>query len=343
MSLRDRIDSGLNGDYQGLWNGFHRLNDYLFNIQKGVKTLIGGDSGTYKTTLVDYMVQSAIEDAERKGIDLEIVYNSWEIDKISKQCNWLSNRIFTKYGITISPSKIKGLGDLRLNKDEQLLVNSELEYIEMIFDKIKFNFTPTNPTGMYYQMWKLGESKGKFEYEDYQDKDGNTKQKIKKYIPYNSKAITWMITDHNYYYRKERGFETKEVMDKASEYIVELSNTLGQTFTSIHQFNDGLSAIDRQKFKGVDLSPQKSDFKDTRNFYQDSDICLGILCPKKVDLQTSLGYDVNKLGKRFLHLKVMKNRLEEDGLAIGLFVDPKSGTFRELPKPTEINYKEYEC
>lgn len=344
MNLQERIDDGIKGKYSGLANGFDRLNNYLFGIQKGIKILIGGDSGTYKTTLVDFMVLHAIEDAKIKGIELDIVYNSWEIDEITKKMQWLSNIIFRKHGIIIPPEKIKGLGNNRLNIAEQELVNQEIPYIEKMFSKINWSFTPVNPTGMFHKIWNLYASKGKFEYEDYVNAEGEKKQKVKSYSSNNPNYQVLMCTDHNYYYRKERGYGTKEVMDKASEYIVELSNLFGLSTISLQQFNDGLSAIDRQKFKGVDLSPNKTDFKDSRNFYQDSDICLGILAPAKVDLNKCLGYNIDKFGKYFLMLKIMKNRLQEDGVAIGLLVNPKSGTFIELPKADEFikNPKLYE-
>jgi hypothetical protein len=41
-------------------------------------------------------------------------------------------------------------------------------------------------------------------------------------------------------------------------------------------------------------------------------------------------------------LKILKNRLSSDNIAIGLYANPKAGSFEELPKPSEINYKNYE-
>ena len=120
MNLQDRINDGLEGKYSGLNNGFNRLNEVV----------VGGNSGTFKTTLCDYIVLNAIEDAINKNIKLTVFYYSFEIDKITKQCNWLSQIINRKYSIVIDPETIKGLGTKRLTDYEKKLVQDEIPYVE---------------------------------------------------------------------------------------------------------------------------------------------------------------------------------------------------------------------
>lgn len=342
MSLKRRIQDGLAGKYKGLANGFNRLNDYIFGVQRAVYTLLGGQSGTFKTTLADFIVLNSILDAEAKSIEYDVFYYSYEIDELSKQCNWLSVIIFNKYGVVIPPEVIKGYGENRLTTDQEKLVNSEIPYMEELFKKIHFRFKATNPTGIYNELWNHFASKGNFEYEPYIDKEGKEKQKIKKYIPNNPDSVTLVVLDHLLLLLKERGFSDKEVIDKMSEYAVELRNMFGCSFLFISQFNDGLSTVDRAKFKGVDLSPQMTDFKSTRNPYADADIVLGTMCPYKLDMTNCLGYDINKLKSNMIMLKILKNRLSSDNIAIGLYVNPKAGSFAELPKKDKINYSDYE-
>jgi hypothetical protein len=341
-SLRQRIKDGVEGKFQGLANGFDRLNSVIFGIQRRCFMLLGGISGTYKTTLVDFMLLNAIADAQSKGINLHVKYYSYEIDEITKKCNWLSVIINQKYGVEISPEKIKGLGDNRLTYDEQVLVASELDYVEELFKSIDFKFVPSNPTGMYYDVCKYHDSIGKFEYEDYIDEVGETKKKITKYTPNDPDAYTLIIIDHLLLFKRERGFTEKENLDKLSNYIVELRNMFGTSFIGISQFNDGLNSVDRAKFKGVDLSPQITDFKGSRGPYEAADIVIGLLVPYKLDMEKSLGYDINRLRSKMLYLKVIKNRLSKDNVAIGLLAEPKKGSFSELPEPDKIKYSDYE-
>lgn len=340
--LKQRVQDGLEGKFEGLSNGLTRCNKFLFGIQRKTYTLLGGQSGTFKTTLLDYMVSSAIKDATDSNVKLDVFYYSYEIDELSKKCNWLASIIYRKYGVEISPEKIKGLGDFRLSNEELSIVDTEIPIVDEMFNKINFSFRPLNPTGLYYQLWKHGESNGKFEYENYTDNDGNVKKKICKYIPNNPDSYTLVCIDHAALTSKERGFTTKETLDKLSEYIIELRNMFGFSFIILQQFNQGMSSVDRQKFKGVDLSPQQSDFKDSTNLYQDADIVLGLMSPYKLDIDESLGYDITKLKSNMVMLKIIKNRLSKDNIAIGLLVNPRAGGFEELPPISEMTDSKYE-
>lgn len=341
MDLKERILSGILGDFEGLANGFSRLNDYIFGIQKSTYYLIGAESGNFKTTLTDFMLLNAIQDAKRKGVTLNVFYYSFEIDKLTKQCNWLSQVAYQKYSKVIPPEKIKGLGKFRLNSEEQKIIENCIPDVLELFNSINFEFIPINPTGIYNKIWKFCEQRGTFEYSEYINSEGKVKQKIEKFIPNNPKEITLVLTDHIFHLKLEREFNTKENLDKFSQYCVELKNLFGASFINIQQFNRGISSVERVKFKGVDLAPSASDFKDTGNTYQDADIVIGLLVPYKLDIDTSLGYDIKRLKENFVMLKVIKNRLSRDNIGIGLYVNPKAGLFTELPLVSEINYSDY--
>lgn len=102
-----------------------------------------------------------------------------------------------------------------------------------------------------------------------------------------------------------------------------------------------MSSIERLKYKGVDLSPQQSDFKDTTNPYSDADVVIGLMNPYKLDMTSSMGYDVDKLNGNLLMLKIIKNRFSTSDIAIGLYANPKAGEFKELEPPNKINYNNY--
>jgi hypothetical protein len=345
MDLKTRIKEGIDGQYSGLENGFERLNDVIFGMQRRCYTLLGGQSGTYKTTLVDYILFNAMEDAKKKGIKLNVFYYSFEIDRITKQCNWLSQIIFKRYNVIVPPEKIKGLGGNKLGIDEVHYLYESVDYVEELFSQINFRFQTTNPTGIYNELWAFGASQGEFIKEPYSYVNAEgvkvNGQRIAGYKPNDPHAYTIVIMDHMALMKKERGFQTKELIDKYSEYCIELKNMFGFSFINIQQFNQGLSSVDRAKFKGIDLSPQQSDFKDSTNPYQDADVVLGTMCPYKLDMNSCLGYDIKKLKDKMIMLKVIKNRLSKDNVAIGLYANPSAGAFAELPPVNSINYDDY--
>lgn len=341
MNLEERIQAGKDGKYQGLNNGLGRINNFIFGTQRKTISLIGGQSGCFKSTLLDFIVQKTIKDAQDKGITLNLFYNSFEIDKLSKQCNWLSVQIFMKYGVIIPPETIKGLGFNRLTKEEEKLVDQEIPEMEKLFNNIHWNFKQENPTGLYHQVWQFMSKRGKFIEESYKDVNNLLQMKKVGFILDNPGEYNLMVTDHLYLCKKERGYNTKENIDKLSEYQVETKNMFGISYINLQQFNQGLSSVDRQKYKGLDISPQQSDFRDTTNPYTDSDVCIGLMCPWKLDLDNCLDYDISKLGQNMIMFKVIKNRLSKDNIAIGLHVNPKSGTFVELPQAKSMTTEDY--
>lgn len=338
MELKNRIKDGIDGAYEGLSNGFKRLNNFIFGVQKACYTLIGGDSGTYKTTLLDFIISSAIEDAIAQGKKINVFYYSFEIDALTKKCNWLSRAVANKYGKIIPPQKIKGLRtkdnieEMSLTEEEQELVDSCIPEVEEMFSRINFVFEPINPTGIRNELFKHFESRGKLIHQPYIDENGNPKQRIIGYAPNDPDEITIAAIDHLALMKDERGFDTKQNIDKMSEYSIFLRNVFKLSIFYLQQFNDGLSSVERSKFKGVDLSPQKSDFKDSRNPYTDADVVIGLMSPFKLDMKTSLGYDIEILKRKMVVLKIIKNRLADDNIAIPIYVKPEIGSFIELPK-----------
>jgi len=341
MNLKERIDAGREGKFQGLRNGLNRVNDYIFGIQRGTITLLGGMSGTGKTTLGDFMLLNAIKDSELNSIECNVHYFSFEIDELTKKCNWLSNIIYSKHGVIVSPEKIKGFGNNRLTDYEMSLVDKEIHIVEKVFSKINFTFRQINPTGVYRKLMDYASSKGEFSYRSYIDDNGNEQKVISGYKPNNPEAYNIVVLDHMALLNKERGMDNKQVIDKYSEFCVILRNLCGYTFINISQFNDGLSTVERAKYKGVDLSPQMTDFKDTRVPFADCDVAIGLMCPYKMDMDKSLGYDITKLKENFIMFKIIKNRLSKDNVAIGLYANYKAGSYVELPSVNEINYQNY--
>lgn len=347
MQFKDRIKQGLEGKFTGLSNGLDRINKYIFNVQRGCYTLIGGLSGSAKTKLVDFILLNAVQDAEVKGTPINIFYYSYEIDENTKKAEWLAMLIYNKYNKIVAPETIKGLGDFRLTSEEQIMVDAEMDNLERLFSKITWRWESIHPTGMYMEWISHMKTRGEFVYRDYVDTDGSTKQKIDKFALNNPEEYNIVICDHIALSKREKGYTLKENLDKLSEHAVRCRNLYNMSFFLLQQFNQGLNSVDRQKFKGVDVSPQQSDFKDTTNPYTDADVVLGLLNAHKMDMEVCLDYNINvhnapyNLKDRFRMLKVVKNRLSRDGVAVGLLFIPEALTFKELPKPGELEEKHF--
>ncbi len=334
-SLRDRIQAGKEGKYKGLDNGLGDINKYIYDIQRGTYYLIGALSGAGKTTLVDYMILTALEDAKKKGHKVDVFYYSFEIKEEIKKLNWLSVHIYKKYKVIISPQSIGGLGEEILTDYQQKLVDAEIDYIEELFEGINFRYEPTNPTGIFHELFEHASKNGKFTKEKY-SLNNEDKERIVRYTSNDSNSYTLIACDHAALAKRERNFTLKENIDKLSEYFVYLRNICNYTFLMVSQFNQGLSSVDRMKLKGVDLSPQQNDFKDSTNPYQDADIVLGIMNPWKMDFKEYLKYDLTVVKERVRIIKVIKNRVGRDNVAFAYAFNALAGNWQCLPPAQDL-------
>lgn len=347
MDLRKRIADGVAGKYQGLTNGLGRVNEHIYNVQKGWYYLIGGLSGTGKTSLVDFMALAAIKDAENRKIPLEIFYYSYEIDGETKFTQWLSNHIFTKHHVEVPPECIAGLGDYRLSPAQYALVDKELDHFEQIYNRINFRFDPTNPTGIYKELLDYYNANGTIIEEEYEGMDDfgqvKTQKRIIGYQPNDPNKKVIVILDHIALTKIERRFSLKENIDKMSEYCVWFRNIFGTIFFVLQQFNQGLHAIERKKYSGEELVPAQNDFKDSGNPYQDCDAALGIFNPHAMGGASKkiFGYDLNLMHRNFRLINIIKNRKGRAQIVYGFYFNPKAGFFKILPRPQDMQERDY--
>jgi hypothetical protein len=148
------------------------------------------------------MVRNAIKDANENEIKCNVFYYSFEIDKITKMCNWTSSLIYQMYGVVIPPEKIKGLGDLRLTDEEKEVVFRVIPIVEQMADSIHFRFESINPTGIYNELFKFAVSNGEIIFEEYTDTDGSVKKRIAGYKPNDPNAYNIIALDHLYLLKK---------------------------------------------------------------------------------------------------------------------------------------------
>jgi hypothetical protein len=342
-----RFEDGQAGKYQGLDNGLGRINKYIYNIQRKWYYLFGGLSNSGKTTLVDSMLLNAIRDAKEKGIELNIFYYSYEIDQETKFAQWMSNHIHRKYNITIAPEAIAGFGDNRLESYQAELVKMELPEVQEIFNSIYFRFDPTNPTGIYKELFDFYSRTGQWEEENYKtiekDKYDNDveveKRRIVSYKSDNNERYVIVVIDHIALCKLERQYTLKQNIDKMSEYCVWLRNICSTTFMLLQQFNQGMHSIERKKYNGEELVPQQNDFKDSGNPYQDCDTAVGIMNPHAMkSAETKIfGYDIKSIRTNFRILNIIKNRKGRAQLVFGYYFNPKTAFFRDLPLYEELS------
>ena len=157
--LKQEVEKGLDGRNGGIPMGFDRLNRYI-GIRKSMYYLIGGNTGSGKTSFIDdAFVLNPIdwalsEEGKSSGIKLKVWYRSMERSRTYKFAKWTARKIFLDYGIIIPVTKLLGWTE-KMTKDEHDLFLTYEDYMNELSEMIIIIDGPENPVGIAKDLKKL--------------------------------------------------------------------------------------------------------------------------------------------------------------------------------------------
>lgn len=347
QSLFDRaleaIEKGRSGENEGIPIPFERLREYIPDIQKSTYYLLGGPTKSGKTSLADDIFLYGAYDyymflkskGALEGFELEIDYFSFEIDIETKIIKGISRKMWHDYGIIVDSKTILSKGKFHCSDEIYELVKNYRQYFEELEDILTISDSVDNPTGMYKHLMRKADANGQIVKENInKDPNGTPVMRFRKYIPKNTKKTHLYFVDHLALTMEERGFSTKQTMDKVSSYSVELRNNFNMSPVIVQQMS--FETSNDERFKTNRLSPTIRDFGDSRYPVRDCNVAMALFSPYSVNVEKFQGYDITTMGDGFRNLEILVNRDGEPNLNIGLnFIGP-CGTFRELPKASEM-------
>lgn len=340
--IAKEVEKGMLGKNNGIPMGFDRLNRYV-GIRKSMYTLVGGNTGSGKTSFIDdcYVLNPfdwfMSKKGQASGIKLKIVYRSMERSRTYKMAKWISRRIFSEQGVVIPVSKLLGWTE-KMTKDEHDLFLMQRDYIEAMKDVITIFDGPENPVGIAKDLKKYAESRGTIEQLD---------EYNKIYIPDDENEITIVIIDHIGLLRLTKDQPTKkQAIDKMSDELRYARDFYGYSPVVVSQFNRDISNPIR--IKNGDVEPQLEDFAESSQTQNDADVVLALFDPMRYKIADPSGYDLEKLkdeygAKYFRSLRLIKNSFGEDDLRIGLAFLGNVGMFKELPRKKDITDADYQA
>lgn len=314
MNFIEEYKKGQNSGNKGLpmGEGLSNLSKHINGIQRARIYGIAAAPKAGKSTFVDYafVIQPYLYILENPGIEVEWIYYSFELDRISKEFDFATYFLYHDYnvqfiklpdGVTkggqdtieLSPDYLRG----RLIDDNGEVIKVKPEIFELIkqvyitriiplfgeFDSngnltkeskplITFIEQKDNPTGIYKDLKKKAETEGSF------IKSGPN-NRIIGYKSRKPEKVTIIIMDHLRKLIPERGWQMKQTVDKMIEYMVELRNWCGYTFVPIIHTNRNLASVDRVRFAKQQLYPTSDDIKDTGNLAEDADFVFTMFNP----------------------------------------------------------------
>jgi len=337
--LRNEVQAGLDGRNSGIPMGFNRLNRYV-GIRKGMYFLVGGLTGSGKTSFIDdafvlnpfdwYIMQ------KDPKVKLRIVYRSMERSKTYKLAKWVSRRIFLDHGIIITVPKLLGWTEKMTHDEHDLFLMYE-DYINKMQDVITLIEGPENAVGIAKELKAYALQRGKIEQVD---------EYNKRYFPNDENEITIVVLDHVGLIKTTKDQSTrKEAIDKMSDELRYARDFYGYTPVAVSQFNRSISNV--QRLKSGDVEPQLEDFAESSSTQNDADIVLTLFDPMRYKVSDPSGYELNKLidgfgAKYFRSLRLIKNSYGEDDVRIGLGFMGQIGMFKELPKQKDMTDSDYD-
>ena len=337
--LKQEVENGIAGRNTGLPMGFNRLNRYI-GIRKGMYFLVGGLTGSGKTSFIDdaFVLNPFDWYIMHKGPKpkLRIIYRSMERSKTFKLAKWTCRKIFLDNGIIIPVTKLLGWGKEKLTKDEHDMFLMYEDYFNEMKEAITIIDGPENPVGIAKELKAHALQNGRIEQID---------EYNKRYIPNNEDEITIVVIDHIGLLKLTKDQPTKkQAIDKMSDELRFARDFYGYTPVVVSQFNRDISNPIR--IKNGDVEPQLEDFADSSQTQNDADVVLALFDPMRYKVPDPSGYNLDALkdehgAKYFRSLRLIKNSYGEDDLRIGLGFLGQVGMFKELPKRRDMTESDY--
>lgn len=337
----ESIEHGRTGKNEGLPYGIPSLVPYVPNIQQKTYYLLGGEPGSGKTALTDYMflyspfdylmAQKAKGEIKQK---LKVLYWSLEIDVASKIAKGICQRIWKTKGILVDSNYILSRGKNRISQEIFDLVMETREYFDELHDILEIHDVGLNATGITKRTETFCEENFNVD---------KISQYEKRYTPKDKDLYLMCITDHIGLTRGQKGLENKKaIIDYVSSYNVEFRNKYGLIPVDISQFNRSIAAAERElstkaKPNYDKIKPQLSDFKDSAATQENCNVAITLFNPNRYGIPEYNGYNTGVLGDRFRVIDCIKSRDGLPDVAKGLGYIGEAGIFVDLPRP-ELMY-----
>ena len=320
MNFVEEFKAGQKGLNMGWTTGIPALDKAMLGTQQKKTYGVVAAPKTGKTTFADFafIISPYLQAIRENRLDeIEWVYFSYEIDRVSKEFKFASFFMAYDYGIyhfvhegetyPMSPNYLQGKLFRTTGKDSSGNDIKELVPVSKDHsDKLKEIYTnrivplfgeynsngdkistgkivhfleeQDNPTGMHKFLINYCRQHGTFTTERFMQ-DGVEKERIIGYKSHDPKVTRIIITDHVRKPTLERGFSMKQNIDKWLEYSTILRNRCRLTYVHIAHSNRGVANTERLKMAGEWIFPTSDDVKDSGNIAEECNVLMTLFNP----------------------------------------------------------------
>lgn len=252
----------------------------------------------------------------------------------------MSYRLFTKYGISISPQKLRSLfGSYILDEKILKYIEQEKEWFDFFESKVTFIDDIRNSYGIFKIASEHMEAQGEIKYTErtFFNDGKEIVVPVRDRIVYNNPdKIFIILTDHVSLLMPEKedgGSLYKAIGRFSSEYCLKLRDFYKACVVNVQQqsptseskeFHKGKTVIERSK-------PSSDGLGDNKSSARDANLVLFLFDPARYGAKDYNGRDLELFDDSFRELTIGINR---DGIAnasIDLYFNGTSNYFEEIP------------
>ena len=331
---------------------FKRLADYYPVIDKGHSIGILAGTGVGKSTLLRYMfIYYLYEFYKKTGYKTRIFYFPLEDNKEKVYLYFICNYLHREKGIKISMQELTSKGERELPDFIVDYIKEAREYFAEFEQIVTVVDGYTEPKQIYKILESYALKTGVInEYTVNIEGKGEEKQLI-----YESDTHTFVLIDNmaNIDQGKEHDSERAAMVELAKIYIRErLCNFFKFTCILLLQ-ND--FATERAQFSTngkpimSKVEPSLASIGEAKTVARSMHVIFSLFDPSKYDFirypavseeNAEKAYDLDILGNKFRAFRILKNNEGENGVRIGLLMNPWTGEFEELPPPDSPEMKQ---
>jgi hypothetical protein len=344
--LGDAVEKGRQGYNIGIPFTIPRLNMPTGGIMRGMYYLILGASKTGKSSFLYDQFIFNLADLIMTGKldidDVEIILYSLEIDRVMIAAKAAVRYLFRHKKILTSIKKLLGVYGKTPSALVSVMNDKGFQKYLNIVDRITTIFTIANPAMMYNYIKKRCEEQS---YAYGKDSEGRILYKFR-----NEKKIVIAAVDHVALVHEMPGDSLKKTIDGVSKKVfVDMKRQYGITPVVIQQVNPVKTGEGQKK-----LIYGHGDVRDSKNTFQDCDICIAIGSPfheeiASVRFKNNMYYirpdaQNNDMGllDRFRLFGIEKDRYGDSAVKIASAYIGEVGLFSGIAEPDEIDYEFYE-
>lgn len=336
------IDRGRSGEVPTLLTNIPKLDEIIHGIKQGYTYLIGGDTGTGKSSFtrsifIDNVYQQVQAIKDPSKLDAIFVDFTLEIPASLNLAGTLARKAYFEYQKVIPTNRIFSWSH-KLEDDDYNIIQSYKEWAIQYQKKLLVIERETDPELYHDTLMEVAKKYGKF------SKEGRYIDECGSYTLDNPNLHIFIIFDTLNLAALSSGHTTiKSSIDRISKIGVRFRNKCNFIIVDVQQYNSDLATTDRARF-GTQ-GPNLKDHMDSSGPTKDATVVLGLYSPMRYLRDDQLiwrGYDVAQLKSWLTSLHVLKNRYGQAQKYIPLKFAGAVGCFSQLPEAKDMEQTDYE-